>query len=115
MTLDYGRWPKGNGTKPLSWGVAPGYDEYRRWRKGATQVPCTFNCKVNSKGDLRQHFPQRVVLLPPRYAESRQSSPELLAAPGTMHPELHARVSIATFCPVMASNSMNKTSGTDDA
>ena len=33
MTLDYGRWPKGNGTKPMSWGVAPGYDEYRRWRK----------------------------------------------------------------------------------
>ena len=33
MTLDYGRWPKGNGTKPMSWGVAQGYDEYRRWRK----------------------------------------------------------------------------------
>jgi hypothetical protein len=22
MTFDYGRWPKGNGTKPMSWGVA---------------------------------------------------------------------------------------------
>ena len=30
--LDYGRWPKGNGTKPMSWGVAQGCDEYRRWR-----------------------------------------------------------------------------------
>ena len=30
--LDYGRWPKGTGTKPMSWGVAQGCDEYRRWR-----------------------------------------------------------------------------------
>jgi hypothetical protein len=33
LGLDYGRWPKGNGTKPMSWGVSPGYDDYRRWRK----------------------------------------------------------------------------------
>ena len=33
MALDYGRWPKSNGTKLMPWGVAPGYDEYRRWRK----------------------------------------------------------------------------------
>ncbi len=31
MTLDYGRWPKGNGTNPTSWGVAQGYDDYGRW------------------------------------------------------------------------------------
>jgi len=31
MGLDYGRWPKSNGTNPMSWGVALVCDEYRRW------------------------------------------------------------------------------------
>jgi hypothetical protein len=55
-----------------------------------TQVPGTCNCKVNSERDLRQHFPQRVVFINPRYAESRSRNPELLAALGAMHLGLHA-------------------------
>jgi hypothetical protein len=50
-----------------------------------TQVPCTWNCKVNSERYLHQHFPQRAVFINPRYAESGYWSPELLAAPGAMH------------------------------
>ncbi len=54
-----------------------------------TQVPCTFSCKVNSEPYLRQHFPQRVVFINPRHAESRLRNPELLAATGAMHHGLH--------------------------
>ncbi len=39
--------------------------------KVRTQVPCTCNCKVNMERYLRQHFPQRVGFINPRYAESR--------------------------------------------
>jgi hypothetical protein len=59
-----------------------------------TQVPCTCNCKVNSERYLRQHLPQRVVFINPRYPESRLRNPELLAAPGAMHHGLHAPQSL---------------------
>jgi hypothetical protein len=33
MAFEYGRWPKESNVFRYSWGDAPGYDEYRRWRK----------------------------------------------------------------------------------
>jgi hypothetical protein len=54
-------------------------------------VPCTWNSKVNIERYLRQHFPQRVVSINPRYAELRQGHPEFSATPDAMHPGLHSK------------------------
>ncbi len=77
--------------------TTPGHRTQRELREnenlgamGRTKVPCTCNCKVNSERYLRQHVPQRVVFINPRYPESRLRNPELLAAPGAMHHRRHA-------------------------
>ncbi len=70
-------------------GMGPA-DAHEFEARAMTQVPCTCTCKVNSEGYLRQHFPQRVVFITPRYAESRQRNPELLEPPGARHHGLHA-------------------------
>ena len=70
------------------------------------QVPCTYNCKVNSECYLRQHFPQRVVFITPHYAESRLRTPEFLAAPGAIHPGLHA---LQGLCKIAIQNCVART------
>jgi hypothetical protein len=50
VIVDYGRWPKGNGTKPMSWGVAQGYDEDRRWRNNNGQIMWPPNTTNNPFG-----------------------------------------------------------------
>ncbi|MCE2810560.1 MAG: hypothetical protein LW850_16485 [Planctomycetaceae bacterium] len=32
IAIEYGLWPNGDRPVPQTWGDAPGYDEYRRWR-----------------------------------------------------------------------------------
>ena len=54
LGLDYGRWPKGNGTNPMSWGVSPGYDDYRRWRKNVALPQSTMTIAFAKKS--RTHY-----------------------------------------------------------